>query len=332
MRSYKESSHLYEGMENSIIFIEGEKNRALNRFVERYSERIKDLICFNGFHINKFNIIKANSEGERSIKNLILRKCPTLGEEELQKRCEEFINCNSRMLFINYTTPNGDEGYEAQIICEDEWKTKRGYILQFIGFTNLIVEIGKDKEREDFFNPGLNRYKFAEEDELYIATCEENNEWLCNDLLADTICSDNDSTISPIHFDSEYNISLPLYPQITIKLDPLPKSLYILFLTHPEGILLKEIQDYETELKSIYKAVSGRKNPTVINRMFRSIVDPTDKPLHTNISIIRRSFMSKLSYNIARNYIPPHGRNMVHNIPLDNSLVEIPEEILETSL
>ena len=40
--------------------------------------------------------------------------------------------------------------------------------------------------------------------------------------------------------------------------------------------------------------------------------------------------MSKLSYDIAQNYIPPHGRNAVHNIPLDNSLIEIPNDIFET--
>ena len=141
----------------------------------------------------------------------------------------------------------------------------------------------------------------------------------------------NDSFVSPIHFDSKFNISLPKYPQITIKLDPLPKSLYLLFLSHPEGIFLKEIQNYEKELRCIYSVVSGRKNPTVINRMFNSLVDPTDNPLHKNISIIRRSFMSQLSYEIAQNYIPTHGRNTAHNIPLDDSLIEIPDEIFETS-
>ena len=334
MRSYKESSHLYEGMDNSIIFIEGDNNRALNRFVERYCELIKDLIRFNGFKINKFNIIKASNDGEKAIKNLILRKHPTLSEEELQERVKEFEtkSRNSRLLFINSTTPNGEEGYEAEIICEEQWE-KRRYTHQFVRFLYMLIEIGKEKERQKFLAPGNDRYKLIEdeEDEFSITAREEKNEWLCNDLLADAICTNDDSIISPIHFDNEYNISLPLYPQITIELDPLPKSLYILFLIHPEGILLKEIQDYETELKSIYMTVSRRKNPTVINRMFRSIVNPTDNPLHKNISIIRRSFMSKLSYNIARNYIPPHSRNSAHNIPLDNSLVEIPMEILETS-
>ena len=329
MKIYKETSNLYEGMENSIIFIEGKNSHALNSFVEKYHERIELLLTMRELRIKRFNIIKPADEGEKSLRNLVLRKCPTLNETQLQEKVEQLKNNNnnSRMLFIGDIMPSGFNEFEATIFSEDEWPAKRGYFTQFLKFIYNILEYDKGRKGPFITN---DRYCAIREDEISKIKHEDNNDWLCNDLLADNICYDNDTTISPLHFDNEFNISLPLYPQIDIKLDPLPKSLYILFLNHPEGILLKKIQDYETELKSIYRAVSGRKNPTVIKRMFNSIIDPTDNPLHKNISIIRRSFMSKLSYDIAQNYIPPHGRNAVHNIPLDNSLIEIPNDIFET--
>lgn len=103
--------------------------------------------------------------------------------------------------------------------------------------------------------------------------------------------------------------------------------MYILFLQHPEGIVLKDIQDYESELKNIYSAVSGRKNPTVVNRMFKALTDPCSNPLHKNLSIIRKCFLSKLRFDIASNYIPTHGRTKAHNIPIDSRLIELPEII-----
>jgi hypothetical protein len=148
---------------------------------------------------------------------------------------------------------------------------------------------------------------------------------LCDDILAGAVCGCEDIEVSPICFDDDFNITLPLYPNVTITLEPLPKTLYILFLHHPEGIVLKDIQLYEAELKKIYSNVSGRKNPTVIKRVLRSLIDPTENPLHKNLSIIRRSFTSKLNYNIARNYIPTHGRTKAHNIPLESENIILPE-------
>ena len=332
MRAYKETSSLYEGMERTFIFIEGDGNRTLNRFVERYSKEIKEFIAFKGTNVNKFNIIKPCGEGERSARSLILRKCPTLTENELQEKQERLLRKSrkSKLLFISHTTPTGDGRYEAHILCEEDWEEKRGYLQQLLLFAEAVIETTEEQRKYNVLHSSGDRYKMPEEDEQYRERHEENCEWLCNDLLADSICNDTDETVSPIHFDEEFNISLPKYPQITIKIDPLPKSLYILLLIHPEGILLKEIQNYEKELRNIYSVVSGRKNPTVINRMLSSLVDPTDNPLHKNMSIIRRSFMSQLSYEIAKNYIPAHSRNAVHNIPLDNSLIEIPCGIFET--
>ena len=328
MRAYKDVSHLYEGMEKSFIFIEGKSSHALNRLVARYQKRIEEHIKFHGIKIGRFNIIGTDESNERSVRNLVLRKWPTLNEEELLKKMEQVSQegMNGKLLFIDRVTPNGNGEFKAWILCEDEWPARRGYLLQLLKFLVYIIDYCKAQKPlccDD-------HYKLIPKEKASSDIYDENNEWLCNDMLADSVCSDADNTLSPIRFDNDFNILLPLYPQINIKLDPLPKSLYILFLNHPEGILLKNIQDYETELKNIYRAVSGRKNPTVINRMFNSIVDPTENPLHKNISMIRRSFMSQLSYDIARNYIPPHSRNCVHNIPLDNSLVEIPNEVFET--
>jgi hypothetical protein len=37
-----------------------------------------------------------------------------------------------------------------------------------------------------------------------------------------------------------------------IKMEPLTKAVYLLFLNHPEGILFKHLPDYRQELANIY--------------------------------------------------------------------------------
>ena len=162
-----------------------------------------------------------------------------------------------------------------------------------------------------------------------IEAAEKKEQWystecMNDNLVADCICEGYGIQISPLHFDSKFNISLPLYPHISIKLEPLPKAVYILLLRHPEGIVLKDIHKHEEELKRIYCTISGRKNPSVIERVFRGVTNPIENQLHRSLTVIRKCFTSQLDHEIAKNYIPAHNRAKAHYIPLDTALIELP--------
>ena len=210
--------------------------------------------------------------------------------------------------------------YCADILYEDDFERDGDYLTTLYRFLDNVVRC--DIARDHKAVPGQERYKLPGEEER---EKWDNSEYFGCDLLAQNITAQECDTVSPIHFDNKFNITLPLYPQITIKLEPLPKSLYILLLHHPEGIVLKEIQDYESELKEIYSAVSGRKNKSVLDRMFKTLTDPNENPLHKNLSIIRRCFLSKLRFDLASRYIPCHSRAKAHSIPIDANLIELPE-------
>lgn len=331
MKRYTDNSRIYEGTRMSFFFIEGDADAELNRYIEeRHDELMRRFDCEC-----EFRIIKPLADEISFVKNLMLRRNPMLSEQELNKKIEAIgkrgaKNSRSKLIYINDVKQNSYGEHEADIICEEEFgkdfeqKVEAFFSEVQLCRCQLFIIPDRSVATLSGYNYKLPETEGIEEDALL---GEDNIECICNELLTENICGEESVTeeISPIRFDSEFNISLPLYPQIVITLEPLPKSLYILFLQHPEGIILKEIQDYEQELKNIYSVVSGRKNPTVIERMFRTLVDPTEAPLHKNLSIIRRSFTSKLSYEIAKNYIPSHSRAKAHNIPLDAELVELPE-------
>lgn len=199
--------------------------------------------------------------------------------------------------------------------------------------------MAKDKESKGSGRPGLS-YSYSYSKHLHLSqfryklpnieAADGKEQWNCtwsvsDNLLADSIYEGYGTPISPLHFDSKFNISLPLYPQIRIELEPLPKAIYILFLRHPEGIVLKDIHMYEEELRSIYRAVSGRKNPSVTERIFKRVTNPTENQLHRSLTVIRKCFTSRLDYETAWNYIPAHNRAKAHSIPLDTTLIELPD-------
>ena len=128
-----------------------------------------------------------------------------------------------------------------------------------------------------------------------------------------------------LYIDEFFDIYLPMNGYMKISMEPLPKALYLLFLRHPEGILLKHISDYREELEYIYRKVSGRKNPTVIRRLMDEITNPLNNMLHKNLSIIRSSFLKKLSDEAAQSFIPIRNRGHEQYVLLDASRINLPE-------
>lgn len=324
MKLYTETSTIYEGMARSFFFVEATGNNELNSLVRGYSEYIILSLKNKGIDITGFSIVSPAMRDIDATKSFILRQQPTLDAITLKKKAEELKDkgSNGKLLFVSSAGYDQEGNFEAEIICEDDFGCSMPeHATRLDRFLEAITTLYSEQEKL-----GTTRYRlpFQDGDDDTLKH-EDNCECLCNDLLAESLNDSEDCEISPIIFDKEFNMSLPLYPQVVITLEPLPKTLYILFLQHPEGIVLKDIHMYETELKRIYRQVSGRKNPTVIDRMFRSLVDPTDIPLHKNLSLIRKCFTSKLNYNIARNYIPAHGRKKAHNIPLESEFVILPE-------
>lgn len=127
--------------------------------------------------------------------------------------------------------------------------------------------------------------------------------------------------VSPLCIDEQFNITMPLYPHIRINMQPLQKAIYILLLMHPEGILIKEIGNYETEFREIYCAVSGRMNRSVIERVTSKMMNPADNLIHKSLSMIKNAFLCRMPDCEARHYMPVTGRSVVHRIPIDRKIV-----------
>ena len=59
-----------------------------------------------------------------------------------------------------------------------------------------------------------------------------------------------DDRLSRLVVTSDYRILLPDYNDMEIKMEPLVKAVYLLFLRHPEGIMFKSLPDYREELST----------------------------------------------------------------------------------
>jgi hypothetical protein len=116
-------------------------------------------------------------------------------------------------------------------------------------------------------------------------------------------------------------IVLPDYNNMEIKMEPLVKAVYLLFLRHPEGILFKQLPDYREELTDIYAKLrpSG-----LTDRALQSIDDVTNPMLNSineKCARIRAAFLSQFDEYMAKSYYVDGLRGEVKKIALPRSLV-----------
>ena len=111
------------------------------------------------------------------------------------------------------------------------------------------------------------------------------------------------------------------YEMKEVKMSPLPKALYFLFLNHPEGILFKELTDYRTELMTIYKNISLRENPDEARESIKKMTDPFDNSVNEKCSRIRTAFLRVVAEDIAEKYYITGYRGEEKKILLDRELV-----------
>lgn len=130
-----------------------------------------------------------------------------------------------------------------------------------------------------------------------------------------------DKPLSRIAVTKGYKILLPDYKK-EIKLEPLHKAIYLLFLRHPEGIRFKEISDYKDELADIYRSM--KINTQARHRVEKSIADVTDPlnhSIHEKCARINSIFKKELGEKVAKHYQILGQKGEKRTIGLDRDLV-----------
>ena len=130
-----------------------------------------------------------------------------------------------------------------------------------------------------------------------------------------------DDRLSRLAVTKDYRIVLPDYQNMEIKMEPLVKAVYLLFLKHPEGILFKQLSEYRGELTQIYEKL----RPTgLTGRALQSIEDVTNPLLNSineKCARIRGAFVGEFDDYMAKYYYIDGKRGEAKKIALPRDLV-----------
>lgn len=109
-------------------------------------------------------------------------------------------------------------------------------------------------------------------------------------------------SISKIKIDKQNKILLPYFKK-EVELSHLTKSVYFLFLKHPEGINLKELENFKKELLTIYISVSNQLDHDKMIKSVEDVVNLETKAIYTHLSRIKSAFYKIMDASHANHYI-----------------------------
>ena len=130
-----------------------------------------------------------------------------------------------------------------------------------------------------------------------------------------------DNRLSRMVITKDMRILLPDYNNMEIKMEPLVKAVYLLFLKHPEGIAFKQLPDYREELTMIYNRL---KPAGLTDRAIQSIEDVTNPMLNSineKCARIRASFLCQFDDYMAKSYYIDGQRGEGKKIALPRNLI-----------
>jgi hypothetical protein len=120
------------------------------------------------------------------------------------------------------------------------------------------------------------------------------------------------------------NIIFPELGDLKIRLSPLEKTLYLLFLQKPKGIKIAELGEHKAEMVEIYGALYTGAEIEAIPRQVAELCNPLSNSASEKISRIRTKFNDALGSDLAQHYIiqGPNGKEKKIEVKLKKNVSE----------
>ena len=132
----------------------------------------------------------------------------------------------------------------------------------------------------------------------------------------------NDEELFPqLIITADYAVFLKGEKLVEVKMEPIVKAIYLLFLSYPEGIVLKTLPDYREELMRLYLLLRPAGITKRIEQSITDITTPTHNSINEKCARIRKLFCEILPETIARFYSISGKRGEAKKISLPRDLV-----------
>lgn len=129
-----------------------------------------------------------------------------------------------------------------------------------------------------------------------------------------------EEVLSELYVTKDYRI-LVGENRVEVRMEPLVKSVYLLFLSHPEGIVFKDLPDYRGELSKIYVKLKPYGMSDRVVQSIEDVTNPLLNSINEKCARIRGAFVGQFDDHLARHYYIDGQRGEAKKITLPRDLV-----------
>ena len=134
---------------------------------------------------------------------------------------------------------------------------------------------------------------------------------------AEIVAAMNEEELFPqLVVTEDYKVVLADGTDTEVKMEPLVKAVYLLFLSHPEGIVLKCLSDYRKELTLLYLLLRPAGLTDRVLQSIEDVTNPTLNSINEKCARIRKLFSEVLPKSVARYYAISGKRGEAKKIDL----------------
>lgn len=127
----------------------------------------------------------------------------------------------------------------------------------------------------------------------------------------------------PMIITEDFKILIPHCNNLEIKLSHFTKAIYLLFLSNPEPIDLKDLHFHRERLLLIYKQVSNQNSYDKIKETVEELLKDDNEAIYVHFSRIRKAFLTHFSQYIAFRYYITGDKGKPKKIMFDRKGVTI---------
>lgn len=163
---------------------------------------------------------------------------------------------------------------------------------------------------QDIFAEVLDRYYEGNRCEKTVRRLGYRDEKMKNQVLP-----------SKLTITKDYRIVLSDYNNIEVKMEPIVKAIYLLFLKHPEGIAFKCLPDFRKELTKIYSDLRPMGLSEKALQSIEDVTNPLLNSINEKCSRIRAAFIPVVDESLLNDYIITGKSGETKKISLSRDLV-----------
>ena len=321
-----------------VIYVENEFNERLNDLIRRNLNFIQECFDKNEYFQSQFiylpNLVEQLSHERQSMDYIAPYRKETQLSDNLNLNDFNLLDFllvpeNRSKIPLCFARYQGEENGYSLFGCVgfepeediDEKVFFRALCSAFDHYPMAAGPVYQSKKPEIKIGAEEN---FDEESKLLINEVEERifrlrkmgiSQWVLEQLVRPEL------KLSKLVITKDYRLLLPDYNDMEIKMEPLLKAVYLLFLKHPEGILFKYLPDYREELARIY---ADLRPVGLTDKALQSIEDVTNPLLNSineKCARIRGAFVGQFDDYMAKSYYIDGLRGEAKKISLPRNLV-----------